>query len=259
MEQKIIDLIVGKDEVTWQSMLMNLVRSENMDPWNIDISSLTQKYISMLSKLKELDFRVSGKMVLAAAILLRIKTKKLVGEDIVELERLMSPKENEIDEEGFYEDLATDERPPDGGYPQLLPRTPQPRKRKVSIYDLMNALQKALEVRDRRILRKPVINIKMPEKRIDITKVVGSVLERITSLMGSGRKVYYTELLQSQRKEDKIITFISLLYLANHDQRKIDLIQKEAFGEIEIALPQDMMNNHRKPDIIQTQPALTTS
>ncbi len=237
MQQKILDIVMGKDEVTWQAMLLNLVRAEGMDPWNIDISQLTKKYIEMLSKLKELDFRISGKMVLAASLLLRLKTKRLIGEDIMELERLMTAKENEIDQEGFYEELEQ-KQPEQETYPQLNPRTPQPRKRKVSIYDLMNALQQALEVRDRRVLRRPVINIRMPERKMDITKIVANMWDKITSFFTSGKKVIYSELLPSQSKEDKIITFVSLLYLSNHDQRKIDLVQKEPFGEIEVVLPQ---------------------
>ena len=36
------------------------------------------------------------------------------------------------------------------GKPQIYPRTPQPRKRKVSVFDLVQALEKALEVENRR-------------------------------------------------------------------------------------------------------------
>lgn len=40
--------------------------------------------------------------------------------------------------------------------------------------------------------------------------------------------------MPSQKKEDKIFTFIPLLHLTN--QRKVNLEQKEHFGEIEIML-----------------------
>lgn len=239
MEDQIIGIVVGKDEVTWQSMLMDLVKREGMNPWDVNITLLTQKYIDMLKKLKELDFRVSGKMVLAAALLLRIKSAKLVGEDMMELDRLMRPQA-ESDElgEGFYEELEQDRaKIAPGDYPQLMPRTPQPRKRKVSIYDLVGALQKALEVKDRRVLRRPVFaSLRLPEKKIDLTKLLSSVYERITEFFKKAKLVTFSQLIPSDRQEDKILTFISLLYLSNQDQRKIDLIQKEHFGEIEIVL-----------------------
>jgi len=237
MEDRIIELVVGKDEVTWKSMLISLVNAEGMNPWDVDVSILTQKYISMLAKLKDLDFRVSGKMVLAAALLLRMKTRKLVGEDIVELERLMSPGETAVDEEGFYDELEQGSRPAEGtDYPQLMPRTPQPRKRKVSIYDLMGALQQALEVKDRRILRRPVINIRMPERKVDISKLIVGMYDRIMVIMADEKKAFFSQLVSSENKGEKILAFISLLYLANHDNRKIDLIQAEHFGDIEIVL-----------------------
>ncbi|MBI2142174.1 segregation/condensation protein A [Candidatus Woesearchaeota archaeon] len=239
MEDQIIGLVVGKDEVTWQSMLMDLVKREGMDPWDVNITLLTQKYIDMLKSLKELDFRVSGKMVLAAALLLRVKSARLVGEDMMELDRLMRPQE-ETDElgEGFYEELEQGQaKVALGDYPQLMPRTPQPRKRKVSIYDLVGALQKALEVSNRRILRRPpVASIRLPERKIDLTKLLSSVYARITEFFKKAKLVTFSQILPSDRQEDKILTFISLLYLSNHDQRKIDLVQKEPFGEIEIVL-----------------------
>ena len=81
--EKIFNVIFSKaDEVTWQSIIYELVKSEQMDPWDIDISLLTQKYIEILRSLKEHDFRVSGKVLLAAAILLKIKSTKLVGEEL---------------------------------------------------------------------------------------------------------------------------------------------------------------------------------
>src|SRR3990167_3010217 len=88
--ERIFNILLSKaDEVTWQSIIYELVKTEQMDPWDIDISLLTQKYIDMLRTLKEHDFRISGKVLLAAAILLKMKSNKLVGEDLSELDRLL--------------------------------------------------------------------------------------------------------------------------------------------------------------------------
>ena len=81
MEERIMQIVLGKEsnEVTWRSMIYELVKSEQMDPWNVDISVLSKRYVLMLKKLKELDFRVSGKMVLAAAILLKMEGMGIEG------------------------------------------------------------------------------------------------------------------------------------------------------------------------------------
>ena len=231
---RILDIVVQKDEVTWQSMIYELVKHENMSPWNVDVSLLTARYLTMLKKLKELDFRISGKVVLAAAILLKIKSQKLLSDDIGELDRLMSPEE-ELSEEEFYEEL---EHTPgfEEEAPSLIPRTPQPRKRKVSIYDLMIALQKALEVQDRRVLRSvPSVKVDVPERGVDISKVIADVHAKIKGFFSAANeKLMFSKLTNGLDRETKIHNFSALLHLANVDHRNVDLVQDEHFGEIEI-------------------------
>ncbi len=235
---RILDIVVQKDELTWQSMIYELVKHENMNPWDVDVTLLAKHYIQMLKKLKQLDFRVSGKVVLAAAILLKIKSQRLLNDDIGELDKLMNPEE--VSEEEFYDDLEASSREGSEEIPALTPRTPQPRKRKVSIYDLMIALQKALEVRDRRILRSiPSVRIDIPKRKIDITKLIALVYEKITAHFSStSEKLTFSKLTEDATRETKIHHLMSLLHLANVDNRKIDLMQSEHFGEIDIVLPQ---------------------
>ncbi len=228
MQEKIFEILFDKDDVTWQSIIYDLIRKEQMDPWDINISLLTQKYLGMLKKLKEMDFRLSGKIVLAAAILLRIKSNRLVG-DADKLQELMTGTEEE-----FYEDLNEEELQ-DIEENKLVPRTPQPRKRKVSIYDLMGALQKALEVKKRRVLRSiPIGEIEIPEKKKDITLVIKDIYDKIKGFFRAGKKLTFNQLIPSEKKEDKVHTLIPLLHLTH--QEKVDLQQEEHFGEIEILL-----------------------
>ena len=243
MEDKIIGIVLGKEsnEITWRSMIYELVKSEQMNPWDVDISILSKRYVQMLKKLKELDFRVSGKMVLAAAILLKMKSNLLVGEGMAELDRLMRPEDEESMNEGFYDDLESSY-----GYgaheeyqPQpLLPRTPQPRKRKVSIYDLVISLQKALEVRDRRVVRNmPRGTIEVPHRKVDMGNLISEVYGKVTGFFTKNNRLTFSQLLPPEAtKEAKILTFMPLLHLANFDHRKLDLAQQETFGEIEIIL-----------------------
>lgn len=233
--ERIFKIIFSKaDEITWQSILYELVQSEQMDPWDIDVSILTQKYIQMLRTLKEHDFRISGKVLLAAAIFLKIKSNRLVGEDLSELDRLLIGVEEEMDELGFEE---TRNIPKLDELPTLIPRMPQPRKRKISIFDLVEALEKALEVKKRRLLHSiPPLNLEAPKKKKDITEIIRDVYGRIKSFfIGALKdKLTFSKLLPSESKEDKVHTFIPLLYLAQ--QNKIELMQELHFGEIQILL-----------------------
>jgi len=232
---KIFGIILSKtDEITWQNIIYELVKSEQMDPWDIDVSMLAQRYIDMLRSLKEHDFRISGKVLLAAAILLKIKSHKLVGEELTELDRLLIGVEDEM-EELCISDEAGIPKPEE--ISPLIPRTPQPRKRKVSIFDLVEALERALEVKKRRLLHSiPPLNLEAPKKKKDITEIIREVYGKIKSFfIGTLKdKLTFSKLLPSESKEDKVHTFIPLLYLAQ--QNKIELVQESQFGEIEVLL-----------------------
>lgn len=236
MEDRIFELLVNKDDVTWKDIIYNLVKTEQLDPWGVDIARLTSRYIEVVRQMKEFDFKISGKVILAAAILLKIKSNKLVGEDILEFDKLFSPQT----EEEFYNELAQMRAPgdiPDIEKINLVPRTPQPRERKVSVYDLVNALEKALEVKKRRIIKSipEFEGIKIPQNTRDITLTIKFLYKRILSFfLGTKERLTFSKLLPSESKEAKVQTFTPLLHLAN--ERKIDLEQEKPFEEITIRL-----------------------
>lgn len=242
MEDKIFNLLVEQDEITWKDIIYDLIRSEQMDPWDIDMGKLSARYISVVRELKKFDFKVSGKVLLAAALLLNIKSNKLLEEDINYFDSLIAQR-NAVDDEQFYEELEHAEfRNPEEiseqERMQLIPRTPQPRTRKVSVYDLVGALEKALEVKKRRIMKSlPDMEITLPEKKRDITVMIKQTYKGILSRLTQNKANHmaFSELLPAgATREDKIMTFIPLLHLTN--DRKIDLHQGEHFGEIAIQL-----------------------
>jgi segregation and condensation protein A len=240
MQQQIFDLLLDSDEVTWQSIIYKLVREEGMDPWDIDVSLLSKKYISMLKKLKEMDFRISGKVLLAAAIMLKLKSTRLIGEDMNQLDMLIASSqqtEGEMADE-FYNGLENElsgsaTAGMAAGFPSLMPRTPQPRVRKVSIYDLIESLEKALEVNKRRVLRNiPQKEVKRPVRERDIGSRITEVYQMVLKLFSKDKPLFFTNLLSTETKEEKLSTFVPLLHLSK--DRRLDLDQKQHFGPIQI-------------------------
>jgi segregation and condensation protein A len=232
MHDQILDMLLKEDEITWQTILLDLIKTEKMDPWNIDISILTQKYIDIVKKLKEVNFSLSGKVILAASILLKIKSDKLLNENITAFDDLMY--EHEELEENFIEEKQ--ERLVN---PKLTIKTPQARKRKVSINDLVFALERALEVEQRRKIRyireaEVPDSIKVPDKKIDIGNKITEIYEKIKNFLKKENKVTFSQLTPSKEKEDVIYTFIPLLHLDN--QKKIHLQQEKPFEEINIII-----------------------
>jgi len=236
-QDEFFSMLFDSDEVTWQTMLYDLVKSEQMNPWDINISLLSQRFLDRVREMKQMDFRIPGKIILAAAILLKIKSNRLVTEDMLNLDRLINPPEEEMD--GLLDELQDEfagEREALKGAP-LIPRTPQARKRKVSIYDLVGALEKAMEVKRRRVMRDiPSVEMHIPKKKIDVGELMQTMYGRIRKFfsLNKNKKLTFSELIPSRSKNDKVYTFIPLLHLEN--QRKIDMKQYRHFGEISIEM-----------------------
>lgn len=244
IQTRIFDIIYKEDDVTWESVLMGLVKDEQMSPWDVDVSVIAKKYIEIIKQLHDLDFRVSGKMLLAAALLLKLKSSNLLESGFSNLDSILfEPQDaqpqylDDDDYDGFDEDRVQSVIEEN----KLIPRTPQPRQRKVSLFDLVLALQKAINVKNRRMLKRIVsYNVEehnVPDKeKVDITKIIEHLYSQITARCDESEedRITFSELLPAEDKESKIYTFLPLLYLTN--QLRIDLEQEEHFGEIDIVL-----------------------
>src|SRR3989344_3481784 len=233
MQDRIFSMLVEQNEISWKSIIFDLINSEQMDPWDVNISLLAEKYLARLRELKHQDLKVGGKVVLAASILLRIKSNKLVGEDLDEFDRLLAGSNLSQDQfyDGLEQELAKGEQQGLKEEFELLPRLPQARKRKVSVYDLVKALEKALEVKQRRVFNHTPPSMVMPTRKFDVTAAITNLFARIKSLFGKST-ITFTDLVSGKTKQDKVYTIIPLLHLANHHQ--VELEQKEAFGEITV-------------------------
>ena len=242
MQERIYSILVDQNEISWKTIILGLIRSEEMDPWDVDISILTKKYINHLKQLKEQDLKVSGKVLLAAAILLRVKSTRLVGDDLNEFDRLIAG--SDLSEEQFYDDLeqelARGEAKAIAENLELLPRLPQARRRKVSVFDLVKALEKALEVKQRRVWGSVPPPLPLPTRKFDVTGAMTGLFQRMNSLFKAHGTLSFKKLLPSDSKQDKIYTFIPMLHLVNEE--KIDVEQEHAFGDIKINIAEGAQN-----------------
>lgn len=241
-QERIFRILFESDELTWKQIIFGLIEAEEMNPWDIDLSLISQKFLEMLKTLKRMDFRISGKIVLASAILLKMKSKKLIDEEVAALDQLINSADDPIDMD-LFEELPTDgsfllgEQPEK---PRIVPRTPQPRKRKVSVYDLVEALEQALEVDAKRAKQPPrlIKQARAPKDHVDMSAIIRDVYDKVNQHYKKGKAPMLTfdDLIPSEEKEDKVLTFIPLLHL--DVQRKIDLRQQEHFGTINVKILQ---------------------
>ena len=237
MEDRIFQLLVEQNDISWKSIIYDLINAEKMDPWDVNITLLTQKFLERLHELREKDLKLSGKLILAAAMLLKMKSVRLVSVDLEEFDRLLAG--DQLDAGEFYDELENElQRGEEYALDQqveLVPRLPEARKRKMSVYELVRALEKALEVKKRRLWNAaPQSVMQMPERKWDLGGAIKTVYGKITDFFAQQAEVFFSHLLSTQSKEEKIRTFLSLLHLSN--QRKVELSQDVPFGDIKISL-----------------------
>lgn len=235
--EQVLAVVMEGDEITWQSILFDLVKTGGMDPWAIDLTTLTQEFLAVVERLAETNFRMNGKVVLASAMLLKLKTSALLEQDINALDQLLAQQDDQI-LDPLEEDLMPGrQRIKVEGVPRIFPKSPQPRQRQVSIYDLVDALEQALEVntrRQRRILFS-YPEVRIPERKIDLHGAMDGIFMRVQDHYGrSTATLTFDDLAQGLDRQGKIYTFIPLLHLTT--ARRTDLNQPEAFSTIFITV-----------------------
>ena len=236
MQDEIFDLLLKEEELSWKNILYDLVESEKMDPWDVNITLLTQKYIQVIKEMKEHDLRVSGKIILAAAILLKIKSTHLIENDISRLDRMLQ-QDSDLDsiEMELSDAIDVQQKKEKEKFP-LLPRNPQARNRKVSIHDLVSALQHALETKKKILAKIKPVKFNMPTRKVDIMEVIRDVYHKLQYYSEKdGGSITFTRLLPPRAgREEKVFTFIPLLHLEN--QHKVAMEQEKPFEEISVTL-----------------------
>src|SRR3989344_6141517 len=142
-QEQIHDLLMS-DKLSWQAIIYDLINTEQLDPWDINIALLAQKFLERVREIEEANFFISSKVLFAAALLLRIKSEILLQEDIQTLDDILFGKKEE--KRYIQERIELDEE-----VPGLVVRTPLPRFKKVTLQELMSALGKAIKTENRRI------------------------------------------------------------------------------------------------------------
>lgn len=251
-QEQFYDVITSK-KPDWQQIIYDLINSEQLDPWDIDIVVLTKKYFEKILELEEQDYYVSSKVLLAASLLLRIKSEFLLNKHIKSIDDILFGKKE--DKKQVFERIEINE----DELPLLIPKTPLPRARRVTLVELMSALNKAINTESRRIKKevqikraKKLSEVDFPEfKRIDlkdrIKNVYGKILISLNRISNKENKelnkVSYSSLAGKERLE-RLSCFLPVLHLSN--TKKLWLSQEKHLEEIWIYLYKYFDSNRDK-------------
>jgi segregation and condensation protein A len=139
-------------------ILVQMAEKGEIDPWNIDIVEVTDRFLAELDRRRELDLRISGRTLFYSSVLLRMKSEYLDFPP-------EGPADDEPDEDMFAGDtdpFSTDEVSARALGPiELLEREidrrikrKDARKRPVTLYELITQLKLAEKAERRRQRRK---------------------------------------------------------------------------------------------------------
>ncbi len=207
-------IVLGAD---WQEVLENIIVEEDLNPLVIDLVKLSDAFMNYMQEIKKFDFRIPARFILVAAILLRMKCELLLEE-----EEEKARKEIEKLPEISLENI-----------PQLSAPLIRKPIRKVTLSELITALNKALEFKEKKEtkqirLRRAVETLIEPEEDVEI---------KISTLLGKISKageIKFSDLVPDWKRNEIVDTFMPLLYLCMRSRIYCD--QPEMFKEIFIKI-----------------------
>ncbi len=217
IEEKIPEFEFGEPA----EVLVELAKSGEIDPWDIDIAKATEKFLQYMDALEKKDLRIPARTLLYASILLRMKSDSMEAQKEEEPEQ---ETEESIDEQD-------DETPED------LPRPPVRRqtKRPVTLDELIFELKKAEMVGRRKAMRErwpaaeeKTLDVSHDEGIEDRIKALGPILD---DMFMDSKTVTFKEINSKNSKtEDGVTNYVSLLFMAQRKQ--VWLEQEEIYGDL---------------------------
>ncbi len=202
-------------------ILVSLAKNGEIDPWDIDIVDVTDRFLARVAELEKLDLRVSSRTLLFASMLLRMKSDALEE----------SEPEDLYEEEPVEDDLQA-------CFPALQPKVRRHAKRRVTLSELIQELKKATKRKERSDVRR-LVQVQVQEfdalavaHSEDIERQVKDMKRELKRRFALRDQVLFSELIDDNTVEAIVETYIPLLFMAT--RRQIQLEQKELFGDLSI-------------------------
>jgi len=202
---------------SWKQLLVDLVVTEKLDPWDIDIIKVAEGFTKMVKEMKQLDFHVPANIILASAILLKYKSNAI---RIIEEPEFVEAEPLEVADEGEIPPLQIKARIP--------PQVP------ITLNELILEMEKVIQYDDesrvKKIKIKPreVVNIELPD--YDIEAEMEKLYARMKDEMDGESLVLFSSLVKNKEPKEVVLTLSPLLHLAQ--EKAIGLRQDEFWGEI---------------------------
>lgn len=236
----------GKAKSEGIGILVEMAKSGKIDPWNIDIVDVTDKYLAHMVQMKSQNLRVTGRTFLFAAVLLKLKSNVLEGIDILQFDPV--EPEPQFDDDGFIVDYEEDYVPTNNviSIDEVLQRRTSVRlnhNRVVTLKDLIRQLEFYEKLEQKQSLKSAherakrrvqsysrltpddIVNLAHEEY---IETCVVKLKENLSQIFESNDKIELNEL--TLLGMDKISAYIALLFLTA--ETDYELKQDEFYSDL---------------------------
>ena len=216
-------------------LLLDLIRKQDIDIYDIPIAKITAQYLAYVERLRELDVNVAAEFIYMAAVLIHIKSKMLLPRDpveaseehedprrelvnrLIEHEKFKSAaqmllQKQQIEEAVRSNPTLKDFQDTEGTEPEIA----------ADVIDLVKTFQQVLD----RVRNRPIVQV--DEERVTVAQMIDYWQRRLTI---EDRPVRLKQLLRNVQSPQMLVCmFLALLELVR--LQAVQLRQERLFGEI---------------------------
>lgn len=217
-------------------LLLHLINSREMDIYDIRIGEITEQYLAVIDRMKQLDLDVAGEFLLMAAQLVHIKSRMLlpVSEDVsdeegedprAELVKRLLEYQRYKEAGSLFDQMPQLDRdiflPRDAGAEIFAEATTQDIDMTISVYQLANAFH---------LLMKNV-KTEVFHEVVRESLSVADYMDKISRQMAEHSRMSFVDLFaNNSSRAELIVTFLALLELIR--MRLIRVEQVALFSDI---------------------------
>ena len=218
-------------------LLLHLIKTSEVDIYDISIEKVTEQYLSFIKSMEEMNLNIASEYLVMAAELIEIKSKLLLPskKELDEDEYEEDPRENLINrllEYKKYKDMIDTFKSLEEERKDIFTKEPinlseykeveTENNGDITLEDLIDALNNFLK---RKEDEKP-IQTKITKKELSVTERT----TQIRSILKSKKKVSFFDLFEVKTRAYVVVTFLSILEMAKHGE--INIIQEDNFNNI---------------------------
>jgi len=216
-------------------LLLDLIRKQDIDIYDIPIAKITAQYLAYVERLKELDVNVAADFIYMAAVLIHIKSKMLLPRDpaagseaqedprtelvnrLIEHEKFKSAAQMLMQKQQIEDAVRSNPSlrefmDAEGTEPEIA----------ADVIDLVKTFQQVLE----RVRTRPMIQV--DEETVTVSQMITYLRRRLTL---EDRPIRLKQMLSGvQSRQALVCMFLALLELVR--LQAIQLRQEHLFGEI---------------------------